>query len=97
MFSEGSPPLQWDEKNNYTREAIELYYKVSPFVQLLLGLALLALRKDNSGPFASMCLHLLSLLHVVMMNLMVSYLSTLNKFLSTGLVIFSSFEISSHS
>ncbi|KAL5796427.1 hypothetical protein ACOSQ2_001247 [Xanthoceras sorbifolium] len=28
MFSEDSPPLPWDKENNYTREAIELYYEV---------------------------------------------------------------------
>ncbi|TXG63923.1 hypothetical protein EZV62_010917 [Acer yangbiense] len=27
MFSEDSPPLSWDKENNYTREAIELYYE----------------------------------------------------------------------
>lgn len=29
MFSEDCPPLPWDKKNNYTREAIELYYEVN--------------------------------------------------------------------
>uniref|UniRef100_A0A2P2LC59 Tetratricopeptide repeat protein 4 homolog isoform X1 n=2 Tax=Rhizophora mucronata TaxID=61149 RepID=A0A2P2LC59_RHIMU len=27
MFSEGCPPLPWDTENNYTREAVELYYE----------------------------------------------------------------------
>lgn len=27
MFSESSPPLPWDTKHNYTRDAIELYYE----------------------------------------------------------------------
>lgn len=53
MFSESCPPLQWDDKNNYTREAIELYYEVSHFMQLLLGLALIACRKDNSSLITS--------------------------------------------
>lgn len=29
MFSESCPPLPWDTENNYTREAVELYYEVS--------------------------------------------------------------------
>ncbi|KAM7270435.1 hypothetical protein ACFE04_029649 [Oxalis oulophora] len=27
MFAEDSPPLPWDKENNYTREAIELFYE----------------------------------------------------------------------
>ncbi|KAI9182242.1 hypothetical protein LWI28_023467 [Acer negundo] len=34
MFSEDSPPLSWDKENNYTREAIELYYEASSGVFL---------------------------------------------------------------
>ena len=30
MFSESCPPLPWDKENNYTREAVELYYEVCP-------------------------------------------------------------------
>ncbi|VVA89903.1 unnamed protein product [Arabis nemorensis] len=29
MFSEDSPPLPWDKNNEYTRDAIELYYEAS--------------------------------------------------------------------
>jgi hypothetical protein len=28
MFSESSPPLPWDDKHAYTRDAVELYYQV---------------------------------------------------------------------
>lgn len=34
MFSESSPPLPWDEEQNYTREAVELYYEVTVLIQL---------------------------------------------------------------
>ncbi|KAG6724526.1 hypothetical protein I3842_03G261700 [Carya illinoinensis] len=34
MFSESCPPLPWDKENNYTREAIELYYEVGSGVCL---------------------------------------------------------------
>ncbi|XP_062079501.1 uncharacterized protein LOC133783938 [Humulus lupulus] len=30
MFSESAPPLPWDAENNYTREAVELYYEAAP-------------------------------------------------------------------
>ncbi|KAL2242882.1 UNVERIFIED_CONTAM: Tetratricopeptide repeat protein 4 [Sesamum indicum] len=34
MFSESSPPLPWDTKNAYTRDAIELYYEADSGVCL---------------------------------------------------------------
>ncbi|KAF4378180.1 hypothetical protein F8388_009030 [Cannabis sativa] len=34
MFSESAPPLPWDTENNYTREAIELYYEAASGVCL---------------------------------------------------------------
>ncbi|KAM6565019.1 hypothetical protein CsatB_025017 [Cannabis sativa] len=34
MFSETAPPLPWDTENNYTREAIELYYEAASGVCL---------------------------------------------------------------
>lgn len=34
MFSESCPPLPWDTKNNYTREAVELYYEAGSGVPL---------------------------------------------------------------
>lgn len=34
MFSESCPPLPWDKENNYTREAVELYYEAGSGVCL---------------------------------------------------------------
>ncbi|XP_065874500.1 uncharacterized protein [Euphorbia lathyris] len=34
MFSENSPSLPWDEENQYTREAIEVYYEANSGVRL---------------------------------------------------------------
>ncbi|KAH8517543.1 hypothetical protein H0E87_005462 [Populus deltoides] len=34
MFSESCPPLPWDTENNYTREAVELYYEAGSGVPL---------------------------------------------------------------
>ncbi|KFK42755.1 hypothetical protein AALP_AA1G035400 [Arabis alpina] len=34
MFSEDSPPLPWDTNNEYTRDAIELYYEASSGIPL---------------------------------------------------------------
>lgn len=29
MFGEGSPPLAWDQRREYTRDRVQLYYQVS--------------------------------------------------------------------
>ncbi|KAK9280853.1 hypothetical protein L1049_003743 [Liquidambar formosana] len=34
MFSESYPPLPWDKENNYTRDAIEVYYEANSGVCL---------------------------------------------------------------
>lgn len=65
MFLESCPPLPWDKENNYTREAVEIYYEVNHLMLLLLEGALLAYTNDSSSPFVSMRLLVEIFLHML--------------------------------
>ncbi|KAJ9169691.1 hypothetical protein P3X46_017853 [Hevea brasiliensis] len=53
MFSEGCPPLPWDTENNYTREAVELYYEAGTTICLSKSKILHCLLEGTAGANAA--------------------------------------------